>query len=323
MAGSTAVSRRELDAAGITDPALRASYERCRRLNAAHGRTYYLATLLLPVAKRPYVHALYGFARHADEFVDADRPDPQGLLDWSRSFRRDWDAGRSDDPVAAACIDTARRWGIPREHFEAFLASMRMDITVTEYATYADLERYMYGSAAVIGLEMVPILEPLDPAAYDHAARLGEAFQLTNFLRDVGEDYRRGRVYLPVEDLTAHGVSRTELGLGIITKRIRELMQFEIARTRRLYTEAEPGIALLHPTSRDCVRTAYDLYGGILDAIEAADYDVLTQRVSVRLPRRVRVAAPRLAHAVRARRVERSWQGIEGPPPPSARDNIA
>ena len=144
------MSHRELDAAGIGDPRLRASYEACRRLNAAHGKTYYLATLLLPAAKRPYVHALYGFARYADETVDdlastlgAEQKADQ-LQRWGDAFLGDLRAGRdSADPICHAVIDTTRRWAIPIGHFEDFLASMRMDLTVSSYPTYADLTGYM------------------------------------------------------------------------------------------------------------------------------------------------------------------------------------
>ena len=169
------MSSRDLDRAGITDPQLRASYERCRELNAAHGKTYYLATLLLPPGKRPYVHALYGFARYADEIVDdlastlSDQEKSDWLGTWGDAFLADLERGRSDDPACRAVVDTVLRWEIPREHFEAFLHSMRMDLTVTEYPTYEHLYEYVYGSAAVIGLQMVPILEPSDPAAYDFA----------------------------------------------------------------------------------------------------------------------------------------------------------
>jgi phytoene synthase len=301
------VSRRELDAAGITDPGLREAYERCRRLNAAHGKTYYLATLVLPPAKRPYVHALYGFARYADELVDdLDHPDPAALVAWSDRFLADLDRGDSTvDGVSRAAIHTARTWGIGRDTFEAFLASMRMDITVTGYPTYADLQRYMYGSAAVIGLQMVPVLEPLpghERAAAHHAKALGEAFQMSNFIRDVAEDLRRGRVYLPEEDLDRFGVTRADLAPGRTPPHVRELLAFEVDRTRKLYAEAEPGIALLHPTSRDCIRTAFELYGGILGAVERADYQVLDRRVGVPLPRRLQVALPALVRARRARR---------------------
>ena len=298
---------RDLDAAGITHPVLRASYEQCRRLNAVHGRTYYLATRLLPRGKRPHVHALYGFARYADELVDQVGADPDALVPWADHFLDDLKSGTSTGiPVGQAVIHTAQTWDLPVEHFEAFLTSMRMDLTVTGYPTYADLERYMYGSAAVIGLLMVPILEPVNDAAYPRARALGEAFQLTNFIRDVGEDLRRGRVYLPEEDLARFEVTRADLAGPTPNGRVKALLRFEIDRTRALYREAAPGIDLLHPTSRDCVATALRLYGGILDAVERGGYDVLSTRVTVPVATRLQVAAPALLRARRARRRARS-----------------
>lgn len=304
------MSARELDAAGITDPALRASYEACRRLNAAHGRTYYLSTLLLPAAKRPYVHALYGFARYADEIVDdlastlTDAEKAEWLVGWGEQFLLDVAAGGSDHPISRAVVDTVRRWEIPLSYVEAFLASMRMDLTVTEYETYDDLMTYVHGSAAVIGLEMVPVLEPLVPreVADPYASDLGIAFQLTNFLRDVGEDLRRGRVYLPMEDLAAFGVTREHLQAGVVDGRVRRLLAFEVARTRELYRSARHGVRLLHPTSRPCIQTALALYGGILAEIEKADYAVLGRRVRVGPVRRAAVAVPGLLRARAARR---------------------
>ena len=304
-----------LDAAGITEPALRQDFLTCRRLHAEHGRTYFLATALLPPAKRPYVWALYGFARYADEFVDSmTSPDPDALVAWGEAFLAAVDGGRPDDAVGRAMQVTMRRWGIPREHVEAFLASMRMDITRTGYPTYADLEEYMYGSAAVIGLQMLPVLEPLDDAAASHARLLGEAFQMSNFIRDVGEDLDRGRVYLPEEDLKAAGVTREDLlagrASGVLSPAVRDLLAFEVDRTRELYRRAEPGIEMLHPTSRDAIRCAFVLYGGILDAVEQAGYRVLDRRVSVGLRRRLQVAGPALARAAAVRRRERRWQQV-------------
>jgi 15-cis-phytoene synthase len=189
-------------------------------------------------------------------------------------------------------------------YVEAFLASMRMDLTVTQYDTYDDLMTYVYGSAAVIGLEMVPVLEPVVPReiADPYAADLGIAFQLSNFVRDVGEDLRRGRVYLPMEDLRAFGVTREHLEHGVVDGPVRRLLAFEVARTRELYRSAAAGVRLLHPTSRPCIETALALYGGILDEVERADYDVLRQRVGVGRTRRAAVALPGLARAVAARR---------------------
>jgi phytoene synthase len=286
-----AVSRRELDAAGILDPDLRRSYETCRRLNAEHGKSYYLATLLLPPHKRPHVHALYGFARYADDFVDSlTAPDPERLVSWGDDFLRAMADGGSDDPVAAAASHTVKLHDIPMAHVEAFLHSMRQDITVTSYDTYEDLRGYMYGSAAVIGLQMMPVLGVLDERAHHHAALLGEAFQLTNFIRDVAEDLERGRVYLPMEDLDRFGVDVADLAPGPVSDGVRDL-----------YAQAAPGIGMLEPTSRDCVRTAFELYGGILDEVERAGHDVLNQRVVVSGPRRLRIAVPRLVAARRAR----------------------
>jgi phytoene synthase len=304
------VSDRALDAAGITDPDLRAAYEASRKLHAQHGRTYYLASKLLPPEKRPYVWALYGFARHADEYVDSlTDPDPDALIRWGADFLDALGSGGTPrDPYALAMQHTMRRWAIPRQHVEAFLESMQMDITVTSYPTYADLEQYMYGSASVIGLQMLPILEPLTPEAAARARALGEAFQMSNFIRDVGEDLKRGRVYLPQEDLDTFGVTRAALARGTVTPLIRELLAFEIERTRALYTFAEPGIDMLHPTSRDCVRTAFILYGEILDAVERAGYQVLTRRVSVPMSRRLAVAAPAARRARAARRKRGKYQ---------------
>jgi 15-cis-phytoene synthase len=304
------VSAQELVAAGIEDPALRRSYEACRRLNARHGRTYYLATLLLPPAKRPYVHALYGFARYADEIVDdldstvTDEQKADWLVGWGSRFLAEVRAGGSDHPISRAVVDTVRRWEIPLGLFDDFLASMRMDLTVTDYPTYDDLMKYVWGSAAVIGLQMVPVLEPLVPRelAEPYAVDLGVAFQLSNFIRDVGEDLRRGRVYLPGEDLEHFGVDRERLARGVVDGQVRRLLAYEIARTRELYRAAEPGIRLLHPTTRDCIRTAFRLYGGILDEVERADYQVLARRVSVGPRRRLTVAVPGLIRAYAARR---------------------
>jgi phytoene synthase len=180
---------------------------------------------------------------------------------------------------------------------------MRMDLTVTEYETYEDLMAYVHGSAAVIGLEMLPILEPLVPReiAEPYAQDLGIAFQLTNFIRDVGEDLQRSRIYLPQEDLAAYGVTREHLQHGVVDGPVRRLLAFEVARTRETYRSAQHGVRLLHPSSRPCIETALALYGGILDEVEKADYQVLRHRVAVGPARRASVAVPGLARAFRSR----------------------
>jgi phytoene synthase len=303
----------ELDAAGVTDPALRAAYATCRRLNAEHGRTYFLATRLLPPDRRPAVHALYGFARYADEIVDDlddARPatEKAAELDALTSGVTAALAGEpTAEPVLVALADTARRYGIAHEHFTDFMTSMRMDTHVTDYATDAELAVYVHGSAAVIGLQMLPVLGTVVPLAEARppAVALGEAFQLTNFLRDVGEDLDRGRVYLPADELAAFGVDRSLLLWCRRTRRpdprVRRAMAHLVARTRATYRRAAPGIAMLEPVSRACVGCAFTLYQGILDEIERADYAVLHRRVAVPNRRRAAVALPGLARAVVAR----------------------
>ena len=286
----------ELTAAGITDPDLRASYEECKRLNALHGKTYFLATLLLPKAKRPFVHALYGFARYADEIVDdlaselSIEEKAEALSTWGDGVLSDLKKGTSDDHVGRALIDTVKRFDIPHEHFEAFLHSMTMDLTVQEYETYEDLLEYVYGSAAVIGLEMVPILGPLHNDAFEAAQKLGIAFQLANFIRDVDEDLDRGRVYLPIKELAQFGVTREMLEERVLTPEIIEALKFQIARVRQLQNEAAPGIAMLEPTSRPCIEAASILYCGIVDEVEKIGYDIFNQRAKTSTPRRIRVA---------------------------------
>jgi 15-cis-phytoene synthase len=307
--------RAELDAAGITDPALRAAYRTCRHLNAVHGRTYFLATRLLPAPRRPAVHALYGFARHADEIVDdlgEDRSPAQRRAELdalAAGLDAALDGAATEVPVLAAVADTTRRLGIDRAHFTDFLTSMRMDTHVTDYPTFDDLAVYVHGSAAVIGLQMLPVLGTVVPRAEaePYAAALGVAFQITNFLRDVGEDLDRGRVYLPADELAAFGVDRELLAWCRRTRRpdprVRRALRHLVARTRAIYRRAEPGLAMLEPVSRACVGCAFTLYGGILDEIERADHHVLHRRVAVRTGRRLTVAVPGLARAAIARAV--------------------
>ena len=300
----------ELTAAGITEPALRDSYKECKRLNSLHGKTYYLATLLLPKAKRPHVHALYGFARYADEIVDdlSSTLSPQEKSDalqrWSEQLLQDITNGRSHDHIGRALVDTVQRFDIPIAYFEAFLHSMAMDLSVREYETYEDLMEYVYGSAAVIGLQMVHVLGTMEgkkAEALVPAEKLGIAFQLANFIRDVGEDLERGRVYLPMSELKASGVNREMLEKRVLTPQIIEALKFQINRVRSLQSEADAGIALLSPDARPCIRAASELYCGIVDEVEKIDYDVFQQRAKTSTMRRLSVALPAWIQALSAR----------------------
>ncbi len=288
-------------------PPLDGAYRGCRAIHRAHGRSYYLATRLLPAWKRRHVHSLYAFTRYTDDIVDspgaAGRPGDAavGLDAWAGRFYATLDgSGQADDPILLAVGHTIAVFGLDVADFDAFFASMAMDLRIGGYACYDDLLTYMEGSAAVIGTMMLPILladeddwRPEPPARYatvrESARQLGYAFQLTNFLRDVAEDARIGRCYLPVADLDRFGVRRADLCAGSASAAVRHLIAFEIERARAHYRAAAPGIALLPPRSRRCVRLAFSVYGAILDRIEQAGYDVLAGRAVV--PRRQRAAA--------------------------------
>ena len=292
----------ELDAAGITDAALRDSYLECRRLNAKHGKTYFLATRLLPLAKRPYVHALYGFARYADEIVDdlsstlTPEEKRNWLTTWSAGILKDIEKGKSSDAIGLALIDTINRWQIPHHYFEAFLHSMAMDLTITEYPSYEALSEYVYGSAAVIGLEMVHILGVTKPELLEEtligAKKLGIAFQLANFIRDIGEDLQRGRIYLPLDELQAFGIDKERLRSRRVDSDLKAAIAFQIHRVRKLQREAEATIVNLTPQSHACIKAASELYCGIVDEVEKIDFEVFTKRAKTSTYRRLKVALP-------------------------------
>ena len=303
--------RTELTAAGIEDPGLRGAYLRCRTLNAAHGRTFFLATRLLAPDQRPPVHAVYGFARYADDILDDFDPTLDTVTRAARLqelsdqfFSHDEQTG---NPVLAAVRHTARRYHIRDELFDDFLASMRMDLTITDYPDRAALNQYMKGSAEAIGLQILPILGTTGPAeeAAPYAAALGRAFQLTNFLRDVDEDLVRQRVYLPADELAAHDVDR-DLLMWCHTnrrtdRRVRSALADQHAVARQVYRAAAAGVALLAPRSRPCVSTALTLYSEILDRIEDCEFAVFSQRATVGTGRRLRVAGVGLLRSWRAR----------------------
>jgi len=292
----------ELKAAGITGSELRNSYLECKRLNNLHGKTYFLATRLLPPAKRPFVHALYGFARYADEIVDdlastlSENEKAEALKSWGDEVLANIKSGKSHDHIGAALVDTVTRFSIPISYFEAFLHSMTMDLTVTEYHTYEDLYEYVYGSAAVIGLQMVPILGTISKQSMAEAniaaEKLGTAFQLANFIRDIGEDLTRGRVYLPVTELQSHGVTREMLEERIVTPQIKNALKGQIQRVRSLQAESKPGINLLSAESRACIEAASELYCGIVDEVEKIDYEIFNKRAKTSNWRRLKVALP-------------------------------
>jgi 15-cis-phytoene synthase len=284
--------------------ALADSYARCKALHRRHGTTYYRSTRALPRADQDHVHALYGLCRYADEILDAPNmgttAQRSGRLEALQvRFARDLVTGHSDHPVLAAVVHTVRELQLDTELFDRFFAAMRKDLTVTRYATYAELEDYMDGSAAVIGEMMLPVLRPADPAMARPGARtLGVAFQLTNFLRDVGEDLDRGRIYLPQDEAERFGV---DVAARRVDDAWRAFSRFQIARIRELYRVADTGLDHLPSRSAAVIRSARILYSEILDHIEANDHDVFRQRARVPTRRKLAVVTTELTrHAYRA-----------------------
>jgi len=302
-------ARKNLGSHGGGPPELVAAYEHCRQIHAAHGRTYYQATRLLPRGRRPDVWALYAFARVADELVDGPGgPDPAALLRWREQAMDALHSGSSPDPsgrpVLAATWHTMRTLGLEPDLLAEFLDSMVMDLTVSRYATWQELRGYMRGSAAVIGELMAPLLGASGAEAMGRAGALGEAFQLTNFIRDISEDLERGRIYLPQADLARFGVSEELLAEAVRTgdpaRPVRSLVAFEVRRAIGLYSIAKPGLSMVDSRSQPCLEMAFTLYRRILHRVVANDFNVFERRLSVPDWQRVATAGHVTARAVGA-----------------------
>lgn len=277
------------------NPVLTEGYRRCGQLTKEYGTTYFWGAVLLAKPRRRHVHAVYALCRLADDIVDdqvanAGRSNEEiaGRLDaFAAGFRSALAARGSDDPVMAAVIHTVLGADIDPECFDRFFGAMAMDLTTTSYESWSDLCGYMEGSAAVIGEMMLPVLQPMSPQAREPARALGQAFQLTNFLRDINEDLDLGRVYVPQEDLRRFGV---DVDSRTVTPEWRAMMAFQISRNRELYRLADSGIPMLPPRSARCVSAARVLYSQILDLIEDADYNVFRHRVRVPTWRKAGIA---------------------------------
>ncbi|MEO8397058.1 MAG: squalene/phytoene synthase family protein [Chloroflexota bacterium] len=285
--------------------ALAAAYGFCREMTRFHSRTFYIASGLLPPAKKRAVRALYAFCRLTDDLVDRPVGDEQTGADWRlieiddrRPALDDWRSltldshPPPDEPVALAWADTRAHYHIPVGYAEQLIEGVARDVDQFRYETFDDLAAYAYGVASTVGLMAMHIIGFASDQALPYAVKLGVALQMTNILRDVGEDWQAGRLYLPQEELAAFHLTEGDIGRGQPHARWRDFMRFQIERTRRLYDEAEPGIAMLNPDGRFAISAAADLYRAILTDIEAHDYDVFSRRAHVgavgklaRLPR--------------------------------------
>jgi 15-cis-phytoene synthase len=256
---------------------LRRAYQYCARLTRQHSRSFYLSSALLPSAKRTATRALYAFCRVGDDLIDRSADDPQAAIkQWSENaLAAD---PQSDDPVVLAWSHARSVYRIPHLYAEQLINGVARDLHQTRYQTFGELAEYAYGVASTVGLMSMHIVGFSGPEAIPYAVKLGVALQLTNILRDVGEDYRSGRVYLPQEELAAFGITEDQIAAGRVDDRWREFMRFQIARNRLLYKAAWPGIALLNRDGRLAIAAAALLYRGILDDLEAHDYNNFTRR---------------------------------------------
>ena len=270
------------------DASLRAAYKKAEAMTAEHSKSFYFASQLLPEEKRSAVRALYAFCRTVDDIVDENSvKDCNFELDYWRKIVRSASAG-DDDLVAAAWVDTLNRYHIPRHYALQLIDGVARDLTQTRYQTFDELATYCYGVASTVGLMSMYIIGFKSSDAVQYAIKLGVALQMTNILRDVGEDYHSGRVYLPRDEMVFYGIRESDIAEGKVTNRWRQFMRFQIQRTRDLYEESWSGIKLLEPEGRLAIGAASVLYNGILDEIEKNDYDVFSQRASLSLSEKLK-----------------------------------
>lgn len=256
------------------------AYAHCEALISVHSKSFLLASALLPPAKRRAVRALYAFCRVTDDIVDRSTGDSAGQLEqWHRRILVNHPP--ADDLVAIAWADARLRYHVPVRYAEQLIEGVARDLVQSRYQTFEELAAYCYGVASTVGLMSMHITGYAGAHAIPYAIKLGVALQLTNILRDVGEDWAAGRLYLPQEDLARFGLSEEDVARGQVTDAWRALMQYQIARNRLLYAEALPGIALLDRDGRFAIAAAAELYQGILQDIEAHDYDVFSRRACV------------------------------------------
>ena len=254
----------------------RRAYQQCQAITREHSRTFFIASALMHAEHRRAIQALYAFCRVSDDI--GYRNDGDRAADLRAWRQRSLGSNPGDDPVALAWADTCVRYHIPRQYAEQLLDGVAGDLNPRRYETFADLSHYCYAVASTVGLMVMHIVGYAGNEAIPYAVKLGVALQMTNILRDVGEDWRNGRLYLPEAELAAYGLGDDDIAAGVVDDRWREFMRFQIARTRQLFAEALPGVALLGGSSRFAVQAAAELYAAILDDIEAHDYDVFNRR---------------------------------------------
>ncbi len=295
------VSHRVADAAPVAE--VERAYAYCRQTTRHHAKSFYFCARFLPLVKRRAIYAMYALCRHIDDEVDeaavADEAGARAAVErWRAELEAVYRGGAARSPVLVAWRDMLERYPIRQELPLELMRGVLMDTYQKRYASWAELRVYCYRVASVVGLMSSEIFGYTRPETLRYAEALGLAMQLTNILRDVGEDLRIGRVYLPQDELRRFGVTEAGLREGKVDGAFRALMMFQIERARELYAEAERGIPLLAPDTRFTVLLAARLYARILEEIERADYDVFTRRAHLSFAQKIR-AAPGVWHAAR------------------------
>lgn len=267
---------------------LEQSYAYCSEVTKHHSKTFFLASSLLPLHKRKAARALYAFCRVSDDLVDCGTHDLMEALELWRE-RSLHDHVEDKDQVLNAWSNTRKFYRIPKYYGEQLIQGVAQDLVKVRYDNFDELARYCYGVACTVGLMSMYIIGFKDESAFQYAIRLGVALQMTNILRDVGEDWGKGRLYLPQDELEKFGISEEDIENGIVTDRWREFMRFQINRNRQLYQDSLPGIALLNKDGRFSIGAAGEMYQLILDEIEKNDYDVFNKRASVKASKKLRL----------------------------------
>jgi phytoene synthase len=257
------------------------AFKLCNQITREHSKSFYFSTAFLPPVKRRAIRAFYAFCRRTDDIVDvAPHHHADSLALWRQAARRP--ASEQQDPVLFAWSQVRDAFGVPQQYIEELIDGCEMDLTITRYATWEQLRRYCYCVASTVGLVSMHIIGLRPGASRDKALELAEelgvALQLTNILRDVGEDIGRGRVYLPQEDLVRFQYTDDDVRRSVIDSRFKALMRFEMDRADALYDHSIHGISLLNRDGRLAVAAAAILYRGILGKIHLNDYDVYNRR---------------------------------------------
>jgi phytoene synthase len=263
------------------DASLRKAYKQSAKITSHHSKSFYFASGLLPEEKRSAVRALYAFCRTVDDIVDESSDgERDSQLDYWRGMVENTSFAEND-LVAAAWADTLTRYHIPRHYALQLIDGVARDLFQIRYQTFEELATYCYGVASTVGLMSMYIVGFHSSEAVPYAIKLGVALQMTNILRDVGEDYHNGRLYLPREELLFHGIQEADIAEGRITENWRQFMKFQIDRTRQLYAESWAGVKMLEREGQLAIGAASIFYQGILDEIEKSDYDVFSRRASL------------------------------------------